>query len=320
MIRYEFLDESIKEEDIHPEIVFDEERKLANRFVRQLSPSTRILPCPVCNGHRDEILFRKWGFDYAICPVTWSVGLADLPVERILTEYFTDSDLSRLRASRKYQLQVSSRRRELWEHLIGWMEGRISRYLGNRRYEVIDWGGKYAGWIDCLATAGFVRNLSVEEPLPPIAPQEGDSQPADIITLIDVLQRVRDPVGAIRRVHQRLGKNGLLVATCRAGSGFDVLTLREHAESIFPLDHLFLPSPSGLQRLLEQAGFDVLEITTPGLLDMKYIKKATDDIPRDQFFQRYLVQTMDEPFFERMQGFLQRNNLSSHLRCVARRR
>ena len=112
----------------------------------------------------------------------------------------------------------------------------------------------------------------------------------------------------------------MLVATCRAGSGFDVLTLRERAESIFPLDHLFLPSPRGIQQLLQQAGFEVLEITTPGLLDMQYIKIAAAHIPGDQFFQRYLLQMMDGPFFESMQGFLQRNNLSSHLRCVARRR
>ena len=72
-----------------------------------------------------------------------------------------------------------------------------------------------------------------------------------------------------------------------------------------------------MQILLRQAGFEMLELTTPGLMDMKYIQNLKHKIPSDQYFLRYIMETGDELLLERMQGFLQRNNLSSHLRCVA---
>ena len=135
-----------------------------------------------------------------------------------------------------------------------------------------------------------------------------------------MIQRAVRPQELLERISQKLRLGGLLIVSCRAGSGFDILTLREASESIFPLDHILLPSPKGIQVLLVQAGFDVLELTTPGLLDMKYVKRAKENIPKDQYFQRYIVEHGDEFFLERMQGFLQRNNLSSHLRCVARKK
>lgn len=318
MIRYEFLDLSIQKESIHPESIFENERDLAQRFISEMRIGPQLQTCPVCGGSRNEILFKKWGVPYAICSHCWSVSLSISPDSRIITKYFHESNLSRLRASRDYQQQVSINRRELWEHQLGWMEGRIGRYLGNSKYSVIDWGSKYVGWTDSLGTASFVDTLNVEEPLPPILRQDREKKKANIVCLMDVLQRITNPQEELNKIHRSLRPEGFLIATCRAGSGFDILTLREHSYSIFPLDHILLPSPKGMEILLERAGFDVLEITTPGLFDMKYIQKAKAHIPKDQYFARYITDLDDDLILERMQGFLQRNNLSSHVRCIAK--
>jgi len=320
VIRYEFLDLSIQKEAIHPESIFENERDLAQKFISRMKTGSDIQTCPVCGGSRNEILFKKWGIPYAICSHCWSASLSIFPDNDTITKYFHGSKLSRLRASSDYQQQVSINRRELWERQIGWMEGRIGRYLGNSKYSVIDWGSKYVGWTDFLNTASFVETLNVEEPLPPIIRQDGEEKKANIVCLMDVLQRITHPQEELNKIHRLLMPEGLLIATCRAGSGFDILTLREHSDSIFPLDHILLPSPKGMEILLEEAGFDVLEITTPGLFDMKYIQKAKAHIPMDQYFTRYITDLGDDLILERMQGFLQRNNLSSHLRCVAKRR
>ena len=320
MIRYEFLDLSIQKESIHPESIFENERDLAQKFISRIKIGPDIQACPVCGAARNEILFKKWGMPYATCSHCWSSSISISPDSRTITKYFHGSKLSRLRASRDYQQQVSKNRSELWERQIGWMEGRIGRYLGNSKYSVIDWGSKYVGWADFLSTASFVETLNVEEPLPPIIRQDREKKKANIVCLMDVFQRITHPREELNKIHRSLIPEGLLIATCRAGSGFDILTLREHSDSIFPLDHIFLPSPKGMEILLEEAGFDVLEITTPGLFDMKYIQKAKARIPMDQYFTRYITDLGDDRLLERMQGFLQRNNLSSHLRFVAKRR
>jgi SAM-dependent methyltransferase len=208
----------------------------------------------------------------------------------------------------------------LWESQIGWIEGRVSRYLGNKKYKVVDWGSRAVGWLEILQTSSFVHELSVREPLPPVTESMGFDGRAEIVLLIDVLQREIHPQKLLEKVAQILKPGGLLIAACRSGSGFDVLTLRESSESIFPLDHILLPSPKGMGLLFAQAGLDMLELTTPGLLDMQYVQNAGERIPNDQYFLRYILEQGDTLLLERMQGFLQRNNLSSHLRCVARRK
>ena len=320
MIRYEFMDLSIQKESIHPESIFENESDLAHKFISGMKIGTQLETCPACGGSRYEILFEKWGVPYATCDHCWSVSLSNYPDSQTISKYFHDSALSRLRASKEYQQQVSINRRELWEHQIGWMEGRIGRYLCNAKYSVIDWGSKFVGWTDSLSTASFIDTLKVEEPLPPILHQDGEKKNANIVCLMDVIQRYIHPLQELKKIHRRLNPGGLLIATCRAGSGFDILTIREHSYSIFPLNHILLPSPRGIETLLEEADFEVLEITTPGLFDMKYVKKAKAHIPKDQYFARYITDLGDDLLLERMQGFLQRNNLSSHVRCVAKRR
>ena len=71
--------------------------------------------------------------------------------------------------------------------------------------------------------------------------------------------------------------------------------------------------------LLKQVGFELLELSTPGLLDVQLMGRAGDRIPMHQYFQRYITSQCDEKVLERLQGFLQQNNLSSHLRVVAQK-
>ncbi|MBW2219811.1 MAG: hypothetical protein JRF40_10030 [Deltaproteobacteria bacterium] len=320
MIRYEFVDSAIRDEDLHPDSFFDRERKLAKDFIDDLEKPDTIDPCPICGSPRNEVLFKKWGFPYAICPKSWTIGLASLPDEKKMHDYFRHSELSEFRASREYQNEVSKKRKELWESQLGWIEGRVSRYIGNEKYTVADWGCRFVGWIDFLKTAGFKDKLFVQEPFAPINESTNDIEETDIILLIDVLQRETKPLQLLKRIAKKVKPGGLLITTCRSGSGFDVLTLQGSSENIFPMDHIFLPSPQGMEFLLNEAGFELLELTTPGLLDMKYVQNAGKNIPKNQYFLRYIIEQRNELLLERMQGFLQRNNLSSHLRCVARKK
>jgi hypothetical protein len=320
MIRYEFIHDSILEKDLHPHTVYDKEQKIARLFVSDHPMGSQACaPCPVCGCEKREVLFEKWGYRYALCRKSWTLGLCELPGPGVIFDYFHTSDLALYRASEAYQTLVARNRQDLWESLMGWVEGRVNRYLGHDQYQMADWGSKYIQWVHLLNAAVFVKNLTVIEPLPPIHPEPQVGGPFDIITLLDVIQREANPEHLLKRVWENLRAGGLLVASCRAGSGFDVLTLKGKSTSIFPFDHITLPSPQGIAMLLKKAGFEVMEVTTPGLLDMELIRNNKESIPNDQVFLHYILEQKDALLLERMQGFLQRNNLSSHLRCVARK-
>lgn len=319
MIRYEFIDESTRVTDIHPGSSFVRELELAEAFVRQTAlPTNGIDPCPFSGLRRHETLFRKWGMYYALCPRTWSLALSNDPGEAVLDDYFRRSDLAKFRATEEYQATVSRTRAGLWASQIEWIEGRIVRYLGKNSVPLLDYGTKAAGWIEALRRSNAVSRLSVLAPLPPVQEQPPAGR-VSVVLLLDVLQRYFHPEVVMRAVWEALEPGGLLIGTCRAGSGFDILTLRESSESVYPFDHVALPSPAGIELQLRQSGFNVLEITTPGLLDAQLVKNREADMPTDQYFQRFLTSTANALALERLQHFLQTNGLSSHLRFVAQK-
>lgn len=318
MVHYEIIDSGINTSIIHPKTLFECEQELAKAFAERYSVDAHIENCPICGSKRDEIIFQKWGQSYAICSNTWSLSLAVMPQEEVWREYFYTSELAMFRSSKYFQDEVAKKRAEFWKSQAEWIDGRIKRYLGSERYNVIDWGTKAISWYETLINAPFIRNLFIKDSLPPVE-ENYEEAAADAIFLMDAIQRQAQPQKLLKEIHDALRDGGLLIATCRSGSGFDILSLRENSASVFPFDHIFLPSPQGMKLMLEESGYEILEITTPGLLDVDFLKKGADLIPKDQYFQRYILSQSDELTFERLQIFLQRNNLSSHLRVVARK-
>ncbi len=320
MVRYEYLDLTVREKKIHPDGIFVNEKELAKRYIQTQKFKKKIEKCIFCGANTKETFFDKWGITYSLCLAEWSVGLGVLPEEKHIKAYFRKSPLAQFRSSKEYQDTVAKGRHYVWESLIEWIEGRVDRYLGNEKYKVADWGSKFVGWIQVLQEAKFVLHFDVIDPLPPILGGPENDDFLDIICLIDVLQRQTDPFNFLSNVWKKLSSGGILVLTCRSGSGFDILTLGKNTETVFPLDHISLPSPEGLKILLEKVGFDILELTTPGMLDVGYVQKSIHSISKEQYFQRYIFSQADEQTLERLQGFLQQNNLSSHIRCVARKK
>lgn len=318
MIRHEIFAPSVKVDDLHHNSLYQRELALAKAFVDNLPHPLAIDVCPVSGLGRHEVLFEKWGRRYALCPKTWSLCLGALPDDQTLRRYFFDSDLARYRMSTEYQNTFTQLRKGLWAEQVEWVEGRVRRYLGMEKYSLSDWGPRMHGWTDIMGEATFVSDYVVVEPLPPVEPSV-QIKNTQVTLLFDVIQRLPRPQELLARVFKGLKPGGILLLTCRSGSGFDVLTLAGESESIFPLDHICLPSPQGMSLLLQGAGFDILELTTPGLLDVQLVRQASDRIPRNQYFQLYMTSLGNDVMFERLQGFLQQNNLSSHLRVVAKK-
>jgi hypothetical protein len=118
-----------------------------------------------------------------------------------------------------------------------------------------------------------------------------------------------------------MAPDGLLLLTTRSGSGFDLSILEGHARYLFVPEHLNLLSLAGLERLMERAGFELLELSTPGELDIGLVRDSLlrdPSIPVPEFV-RLLVEHRDEVAHRDFQEFLQKHRLSSHVRLAARR-
>jgi len=144
---------------------------------------------------------------------------------------------------------------------------------------------------------------------------------AQAAVLLESLDRVNDPAGLLRGVAGRLEESGLLFVTALVASGFDLSVLGLKNLYLYPPDRTNCFSLQGLSQLLERSGFDLVEMSTPGVLDIQIVRAH---LARDQgvplsAFERQLVE-MDEEGQAALQAFLQQRGLSSFARIVARRR
>mgnify|MGYP003816250769 CR=1 FL=1 len=136
---------------------------------------------------------------------------------------------------------------------------------------------------------------------------------------LNKIQQSIDPVEDLRALHDSMKEDGLLFLSTRVGTGFDILTLQQNITNVFPYEHVLLLSKEGLQMVLSKAGFRVLEISTPGLLDLQYVLDNREGIEKNNLFIRYLIETADSNTLTEFQRFLQKGGLSSYAQVIAAR-
>ncbi len=144
---------------------------------------------------------------------------------------------------------------------------------------------------------------------------------AEAVVMLESLDRVDDPRGLLRGASNRLTEGGLLFVTALVASGFDLEVLGLRSRYLYPPDRTNCFSLRGLRQLLENEGFRMLEVSTPGVLDVQIVQAHLQADPALELsrFERQIAESDPETGAE-FQSFLQRRALSSFARLVARKR
>ena len=100
------------------------------------------------------------------------------------------------------------------------------------------------------------------------------------------------------------------------------IKVRWEISGVYPPERLNLLSVEGLTLLFERHGFEALEFSTPGVLDVESVRREMQihpggDLPR---LITYLIKNRGEEAMEALQEFLQRFRLSSFGRIVLRKK
>lgn len=152
-------------------------------------------------------------------------------------------------------------------------------------------------------------------------PEQLRGSKAQAALLLESLDRVDDPQALIDGVRANLTDGGLLFVTALAASGFDMVALGFRNRYFYPPDRANCFTLPALTGLLERSGFELIEVSTPGVLDLEIVAshlKADPSIPLGGF-EKSLVSAGTE-IRSAFQGFLQQNGLSSFARLVARKK
>lgn len=330
----------MKEAEIRPLDLFSRYLALAREDAEKFFDQNAFVEvqCPGCGSDSRQPAFEKFGFRYVLCQSCGSLYNSPRPARRTLDDYYRHGKAVQFWGSEFYRITAESRREKLFRPRAQLMADLFGKYGCGSDGAFLDIGPGYGIFLEELRRHGRFQRVIGVEPSPGLADTcrkkgfeivekygedlSGKDVQGAMLAAFEVLEHVFEPVAFLKGAGRVLKDRGLMVFTTLTVSGFDLQVLWEHSNSIFPPHHINLLSVEGIQVLVARSGYEIVELTTPGKLDVDIVANAIKDNSefRPPRFVSYILNHRDERARARLQEFLQDHLLSSHVRVVARKR
>ena len=330
----------MREADIRPADLFNQYLELcredAARFFADTSQFMQV-PCPACGAERSEFGLEKSGFRYDVCADCGSLYANPRPRPAAIADYYQNSAAVAFWSTHFFRQTAEARRVRMFRpraHLVAEWADRLGLSAEARFADI---GAGYGIFLEEVAALGRFATVTGVEPAPNLAAICRDKgfaiieAPAEAIppgaidagfaTCFEVLEHVHDPLGFLTGVARALAPGAVLMATTLTVTGFDIQVLWQHSKSVQPPQHINLMSVDGLARLAERAGLSVLDLSTPGELDVDIVRNMLNespDLPVDRFVRALALNASDAARRD-FQALLKTHRLSSHLRMILRK-
>ena len=331
MKRVVFL-EDIAESEIRPDSLYNEYRNILKEeipvFFSDQSQFVKV-DCPGCSAESDEQLFVKFGFQYCKCNSCGSVFASPRPTAEMLADFFKNSRAVKFWRSEVEQKTKEKRHRHQSFPMGHWVLESIDEYLSAPK-TFLDYNSKHPDFLKIVDEGeNFDRTISINPEFSNLLPDgivvhdslDSLDDKVDVITAFEVLERIFDPAGFIRDVSEVCQKGGLFFLTTNTISGFEYQMLYDKSPRLHPPDRINLLSIEAIQNRLTQSGFEVIELSTPGRVDVEIVRdvlQKNPDVAVPGVF-KYIFENRDAKTWHSLQDFLQQNRLSSYVRIMAKK-
>jgi Methyltransferase domain len=324
----------MKEEEIRPQEVFDEYLRLSERDIQRYFADVLRLKvlCPAC-GQKGQHAFRKKGFDYEQCHRCGTLYVNPRPTLDSFTRYYQQSDSARFWATTFYRVTADARREKLWKPKAK-MVWDILKDKNASHHQLIDIGGGYGIFAEEFGKLSG-KTVSVIEPGPLLAgicrskgltvvecfleAVQTEQLPEGPRTFVsfELFEHLHEPGSFVKSLMGLMEIGDFFLFTTLSGMGVDIQALWEDSKSVSPPHHLNFFNPYSVRLLLERLGLEVLQITTPGKLDVDILCNNAEHI-KDRFWKSF-VKYADEHQREQWQSLISDSGWSSHMMVLARK-
>jgi 2-polyprenyl-3-methyl-5-hydroxy-6-metoxy-1,4-benzoquinol methylase len=329
----------VKENEIRPEELVKKQQQFVEndrRFLLDRHDKWVNVSCPACNSPQNKFFDEKFSIKYMECSNCKTVYTNPRPDLNTLIDFYQSSENYAFWNEYIFPATAEVRRENIFKPRVE----KICEIIKRHRLKaetMVEVGAGYGFFCDEMQKKGIFKRIIAIEPTMELAETcrkingiEVINKPveqvqldfkADMIVSFEVIEHLFSPKDFVMSCKTLLNDGGIAVFSCPNVKGFDVSMLRMNS-STFDHEHMNYFNPDSIQHLLSECGFEIVEVSTPGLLDVDIVKKAflNNEIDADKnTFIKELV-TSDEKLAERFQLFLQENKLSSHMWCVARKR
>jgi len=319
----------LHEADIRPSALLSEFKRLsvidAGSFFSDPAALVEVA-CPACDSKDARGAFRMNEFLYNECRACGSLFVSPRPSKEALVAYYENSKASHYRVEHLARATAPARREHLLRTHANWL-GRMVDEAGNptaRTYADVSTQSvqifdeiRGLGLFDVLYSLHPLSSLDAECEAAGAQVAREPLTDLGAATAFGLLENRFCPLDFLDWIGGMLAEGGVFTFTTRTVSGFDLQVLWDKIPYIFVPEHLNLLSIEGIEQLIERSGLELLELSTPGQLDLELTSHAVDHDPSIALplFVEYLLKHRKEAHAD-FQEFLQKHRLSSHVRVA----
>lgn len=324
----------MNEEEIRPKQIFDEYLRLTEIDAQKYFSQTvlQAVACPAC-GAKGAHAFTKHGFSYEECLTCQTLFASPRPPAEAFSLYYQISESAKFWASTFYKETAEARREKLWLPKARMVKQLVEQF-GATHHAPIDIGGGYGIFAEEYERISG-QKVTVIEPGPELAKVcrnkglnvveeflenvESDQlvHGPKVFLSFELFEHLHSPEQFLRHLHEAMSSGDMFIFTTLSGVGVDIQALWENSKSVSPPHHLNFFNPKSVRTILERVGLKVLQVKTPGKLDMDILCGNQEQI-KDRFWRTFAIQATEREK-QSMQEFVAENGLSSHMLVVCQK-
>jgi len=321
----------LKEEEIRPQRIFDEYLRLAREDTKTyFSDAERVNGnCPAC----EEVgipAFVKHRFTYETCPNCLSLYVNPRPVASAFSRYYTESPSAEFWSKSFYKETADARREKLWKPKVRLIYETLDQHDAGQ-HTLVDIGGGFGLFAEEMRSL-CGRSPIIIEPGPQLAEvcrkksfpviqkfleqvvQEDLPAGPKAFVSFELFEHLHDPSLFLKNLNSLMAPGDLFIFTTLSGSGVDIQVLWDDSKSVTPPHHLNFLNPWSIELLLGRLGFEGIEVTTPGRLDIDILANNHTAI-KDRFWRTFIAAASDSEK-EDWQKLIAASGWSSHMMVV----
>ncbi|MBW0434130.1 class I SAM-dependent methyltransferase [Leptospira yasudae] len=320
----------MKENEIRPKEILLKYLSLVELDAKKLNKKNFVsIDCPACGSKEYGKHLDKNDFTYALCKNCGTVFCNPRPTETVLEEFYKTAESSKFWSDVFFPSVAESRREKLFKPKAL----NIFKYFERENFapsKICDVGSGYGIFLEELNQCFSNAEMYGIEPSPEMASisqrkgirtlnatAENSEEWAGLFDLVissEVIEHVFSVPKFLSSISSLVKPGGYCLLTGLGYEGFDILTLQEKSNSIFPPHHLNFMSADGFEIAFKKVGFSKVEVMTPGELDVDIVLNSGFE----NEFIRVLKKRSPEALIE-FQSFLKNNKLSSHVWVFAKK-
>ena len=326
----------MKEEDIRPKSIFDEYLALTEADTDTYFGNCyrEAINCPACGGV-GTFAFQKSGFDYEECSACQTLFVSPRPVESAFSRYYTEAPSVNFWATTFYRETADARRDLLWKPKAKLVQSIVERWIDvEENYSIVDIGGGYGIFSEeiekltkkkavviepspMLARVCREKKLTVVEKFLESVVSSDLPDGKKVFVSFELFEHLHSPEKFLESLYSVMSSGDVFILTTLSGTGVDIRVLWENSRSVSPPHHLNFLNPKSIRILFAECGFNILDISTPGELDIDIMQNDRLLI-KDRFWQSFLDRASDIEK-QSMQRALQETCSSSHIMVVSQK-